>query len=213
MIKSGIAFKLNLLRKWSSSTHAYITAGRRRCEGEGSAALYDGVNAFLRLPVGGAVSMDKQLRSKGPRYWSTHLWAPVYTSVWWERQSSGSFKTAALNCERVLCTSADGSGGRRRNGLPIFNLLHQRETLKRLNSSKDVGIESSKWISMLKSHQFGPWITWKDSRYSTANEKGISQSRAIDSGFFPIRTFIYRASYSWRSGSSLAIQGSAFAYV
>jgi hypothetical protein len=93
--------------------------------------------------------------------------------------------------------------------LPIFNLLHQRETLKRLNSSKDVGIESSKWISMLNSHQFGPWITWKDSRYSTANEKGISQSLAIDSGFFPIRTFIYRASYSWRSGSSLAIQGSA----
>jgi hypothetical protein len=97
--------------------------------------------------------------------------------------------------------------------LPIFNLLHQRETLKRLNSSNEVGTGSSKWISMLKSHQFGPWITWKDSRYSIANEKGISQSRARDFCFFPICTFTYRASYSGRSGSSLAIQGSAFAYV
>lgn len=67
MIKGGIAFKLNFLKKRSSLTHVASLQGGDDAM-EGSAAIYDGVNAFLRLPVGGAVSMDKQFRSKGPRY-------------------------------------------------------------------------------------------------------------------------------------------------
>ena len=117
----------------------------------------------------------------GPRYWGTHLWASVYTSVWWERQSSCFSRRRHWAAKGFcICPPMEATEAAEEDEMDSahFQFAVSKETLKKFISSKDSGTESCKWFSMFKSHQFCSWIAWKYSRYSRANEKGISVNHA-----------------------------------